>query len=73
MKITIKSTPQFTEIDGQRARVWNGTTERGVECKVFVARIAVDPAAEEQFKAELQETGAPRDTAPLVLPLRLVL
>jgi hypothetical protein len=54
MKLTIESTPHTTAIDGVPVRVWNGTSEFGVPCKVFVHRIAV--ALEEdqaQFDLEL--------------------
>lgn len=41
MKLMIESTDQLTHIDGVPVRVWEGATEDGVPCKVFVHRIAV--------------------------------
>lgn len=73
MKIAITPTNTFTEIDGQRVRVWNGKTASGVPCKVFVARIAVETGREAEFGRALTETGSPTDTGPVVLPLRMVL
>ncbi len=60
MKIIIQSTDKLTTMDGVPVRVWNGVTERGVRCFVFVHRLAVaadqDTAA---FEAELKEQKEP--------------
>ncbi len=67
MKIQIESTDEITTLDGVPCRVWRGTTERGIDCFVFVHRIAVhkaDDAAE--FEAELAEMDTP-STLPLFL------
>jgi hypothetical protein len=70
MKIAIEATGTLTELDGQRVRLWEGVTERGVRCKVFVARVMVHPDADpSQFEEELKETGEPlelRRVVPLV-------
>lgn len=42
MKLMIESTETLVEVDGTPARVWRGLSEHGVECVVFVSRIAVD-------------------------------
>ena len=76
MRITIKSTPTLTELNGACVRVWTGVTERGVPCKVFVATIAVgdEPENQEEFARELEETTEPRELVhPRVIPLRLLL
>jgi len=60
MKITIESTDQLTHLDGVPVRVWEGTTEGGTPCKVFVHRIAVDQDEDQvAFEAELQEQLPP--------------
>jgi hypothetical protein len=46
MKMTIEATDQITHLEGVPARVWKGTTEKGVACLVFVHRIAVDRGAD---------------------------
>lgn len=70
MNITITSTDQLTHMDGVPVRVWNGVTEKGVRCKVFVHRIAVHESADaEQFDRELKEELPPGR----VIPLRNVL
>lgn len=40
MKITIENTSAFTEIDGAKARIWEGKTENGVSIICAVAMIA---------------------------------
>lgn len=42
MKLTIESTEEFVQLNGRlTARIWNGCTESGQECTVFVVDIAV--------------------------------
>jgi hypothetical protein len=70
MKITIESTATCTTLDGVRVRVWEGVTEKGVRCHVFVHRVAVrDDLDTKQFERELAELLPPADV-PLgkVLP-----
>jgi hypothetical protein len=60
MKVEMTATEKLTKIDGVPVRLWEGTTERGTKCKVFVHRIAVhkdDDAS--QFEAELREQMPP--------------
>lgn len=60
MRITIESTCVRTKLDGVPVRLWEGVTEGGARCRVFVHRIAVaddQPAAE--FEAELQKKLPP--------------
>jgi hypothetical protein len=66
MKITITSTDQITRIDGVPVRLWEGVTERGVACKVFVHRVAVRSTHDSaQFEAELKEMQQPGRVVPL--------
>ena len=56
MKISIEATDKLTTIDGVPVRLWEGVTENGVKCKVFVHRIAVHKSEDlEQFEQELVE------------------
>ena len=60
MEIKIKATETLTEINGIPVRLWEGRTEQGIDCKVFVHRIAVhkdEDAA--QFEKELKEQMPP--------------
>lgn len=60
MKMTIEATDQLTHMDGVPVRVWKGKTEGGVECFVFVHRIAVHQDADcSQFERELSERMPP--------------
>jgi hypothetical protein len=60
MKISITSTENLTIVDGVRVRVWNGVTERGSKCIVFVHLIAVPNAeSSEEFERELAEQLPP--------------
>lgn len=56
MKIQIEATDRIVDLDGVKCRVWNGKTERGIECLVFVHRLAVRSDDDtNQFDQELQE------------------
>ena len=56
MKISIEATDKLTRIDGVPVRLWEGITEGGVKCKVFVHRIAVHKTEDSaQFEQELEE------------------
>lgn len=41
MKITIKSTDTFVRFNGTPARVWEGTTEKGVPCLVLTSQVCI--------------------------------
>lgn len=75
MKITIEATETLTEIDGVPVRLWQGVTDSGIFCKVFVHRIAVHKDANTaELDAELKSVDAPRGGPNYVpLPLALVL
>jgi hypothetical protein len=70
MKIMIESTEVLTRLDNVPVRLWEGATEDGIPCKVFVHRIAV---ANEQdastFDAELETKMPPGRYIPLSLIL----
>lgn len=42
MKLTIESTSDIVLLNGIETRVWKGTTDNGIECDVYVARISTD-------------------------------
>jgi hypothetical protein len=70
MKITIESTEKTTRLDSVEVRVWEGVTEDGVPCHVFVHRLCVredNDAA--RFDAELQAKLPPGRYIPLSLML----
>lgn len=60
MKITIENTDILTFIEGAVVRVWNGVTEGGIECDVYVKVIRVRADADnEAFERELMEIPEP--------------
>lgn len=60
MKITIESTDNILEIDGVAVRLWNGRTEGGIECHVFIHRLAVAVESDStEFDRALAETTPP--------------
>ena len=65
MQLIITSTNLITTINGQRVRVWRGVTAGGVDCDVFVARLAANGEDDvTEFEAELKETLQPSETCP---------
>lgn len=67
MKITIESTSVITTIEGVKVRLWEGTTERGAPCKVFVRMIAAEIGREEELERELLELPQPAELRTLSL------
>jgi hypothetical protein len=66
MKIMIESTDQVTDFDGVPVRLWEGTTEAGTPCKVFIHRIAIHKDHDaDQFSRELAEQLPPGRKVPL--------
>lgn len=74
MKVTLESTDRVVNINGLPARVWQGTTESGIECHAFVTRIAVHKDLDaSQFERELREVTPLRPELVDAIPLRMVL
>jgi len=61
MKVEITATEKVTRIEGVPVRLWEGITERGTKCKVFVHRIAVhkEDIGQRELEIELQECLPP--------------
>lgn len=60
MNVQLQSTEKIVKINGIPARVWEGTTAKGIKCHAFITRIAVhenDDATE--FEKDLQEHDKP--------------
>ncbi len=67
MKITIESTGEITTVDGVPVRAWNGKTEGGVECIVFIHLIAVHGSHDKTaFERELEEQAAPAELSEAI-------
>ena len=64
MKITIESTAEIADVNGVPARVWKGRSAGGVECLLFVTRIAVPE------RSGIGPEFGPQDTAEFDRELR---
>lgn len=51
--MTIESTPDIVSLMGIEARVWNGVTESGTPCKLFIPTIAVKEPGNPEFDSVL--------------------
>lgn len=73
MRMQIESTTKVVMVNGIETRVWEGSTESGVEVIVFIPRIAVREDQDcSQLEAELKECKAPSAEVE-AFPLRLIL
>jgi len=73
MKLMIESTTQTVMVNGVPARVWEGTSERGVKVQCLITRIAVHKSESvAEFEAELEEHKPP-SAETLAFPLRMIL
>lgn len=62
MKLTIESTAGIAILDGIETRIWEGRTEKGIPCVVFVHRIAVrDDYDKSEFDALLLPKPVPAE------------
>ncbi len=71
MKILIESTDQLTRVNGVPVRVWEGTTEAGTPCVVFVHLLSARSDRDcSEFERELKEQLLPAELVDLrrVLP-----
>lgn len=65
MTVTLHSTDTIVELKApwggtMPARLWEGTTEKGIPCHAFIARIAVHQDLDaSEFERELQAKHAP--------------
>lgn len=56
MELQLKATDQIATCEGTHCRVWEGVTERGVRCNVFVHHLAVQNNHDcNQLEQELHE------------------
>jgi len=73
MIITIQNTEKVVTLDGVPARVWEGTTDSGIEVICFMTRILVpEDDRQDVFLRELQQCEKP-SVAAEAIPLHLIL
>jgi len=62
VRIVIESTDEVMELDGVPVRAWNGVTQAGIHCRVFIHRIAVPEGVDAgEFDRRLARRAAPRE------------
>lgn len=73
MKIQLHSTTKIVQFNGLPARIWEGTTEKGVKVHAYLTRIACDKDAnQEEFQNDLQSHEAPSAEIECI-PLRMII
>jgi len=73
MKITIESTSTIVELNGIPARIWEGTTDKGITVHAFIIRLGVKKNQNlNDFEKDLQECAAP-SAEIAVYPIRLLI
>ena len=75
MNVTLQPTDRMTEINGVPARVWEGTTGKGIPVFCLITRVGIreDHDAAE-LEAELREQRAPcSGEVARAIPLRMIL
>ena len=61
MKIEITATDKVVDVGGVQCRLWEGVSDGGARCKVFVHRVAVHELQDQAaFQRELREMPAPQ-------------
>lgn len=73
MKITAENTNKIVTLNGVPARIWEARTDNGIECILFVVRVAVkDDKDIVEFEQELKKEKAPKPEIQS-FPARMVL
>lgn len=62
MKIEIEPTGDFEGVNGQRCRIWEGVTDKGVIVRLFIPLVQVATGEDNSaFEQELSEVKATRE------------
>ncbi|MCD9186754.1 MAG: hypothetical protein LUM44_09990 [Pyrinomonadaceae bacterium] len=73
MVITIQNTEKVVTLDGVPARIWEGTTDSGIEVICFITRVLVpENDRQDEFLRELQQCEKPSIAAEAI-SLHLIL
>lgn len=69
MRLTITATESLTTLDGRPVRIWDGRTESGARCFVFVALVSVEEGQDTaEFDRRLCGVADPRAIEPDDVP-----
>jgi hypothetical protein len=73
MKVTLESTSKIVTLNGVQCRIWEGTTESGVQMHAFVMLVAAKEGQDlTQFERELKQMRTPSPEIEAI-PLRMIL
>jgi hypothetical protein len=73
VRVTLQNTTKVVTVDGVPARIWEGTTDSGIQVIAFVTRVAVAMDADAtEFERELLACESPSIEAAAI-PTRLIL
>jgi len=77
MTVTLKNTSKVVTliVDGKEvpARIWEGLTDKGIQCHAYITRIAVaNELDSSEFDADLKEQIVP-STPIQEIPLRMII
>lgn len=73
MKLAIWNTSRVVTINNVTARLWEGTTDKGVKVHCLITLIAADESADlSEFNAELAEQAEPSPESVLIFPFARV-
>lgn len=74
MRVTLESTTRFITVNGVKARVWEGITEKGVRCYAAIALVAAHSEDDnKEFEQSLMEHKPPSSSAIKAFDIRTVL
>lgn len=75
MKVLLESTTKIVEVNGVPARIWEGTTDTGIQVHAFITRIAIDKdeSNTQGFEADLKECKPPSAKVAQSYPTSLIL
>lgn len=68
MRLVIVPTDKIVKVNGTECRAWLGKSEKGIECVLFVASVAVpEQLGQEEFQAALRDLPNPGREADFIL------
>jgi hypothetical protein len=73
MKLAIWNTSRLITISGVTARLWEGTTDKGVKVHCLITTVAADAGADlAEFDRELAEVQEPSPESDTIFPYAAV-
>lgn len=74
MKLAIWNTSRIVTVNGVSARLWEGSTDKGVKVRCLITTIAADRDADQtDFARDLEEVAEPSAESAIVFPFARVI